>query len=230
NEFIDPSKTGDDMYVGSDIELARYIADELGVELRIVPLEFSAVLAGVSEGKYDMAISALAYKPDRAEAMNLSKGYYFAKESKGHGLLIRVEDKDNIRGVEDLADKTIVYQSGSLQELFVEEQVPAVKEKKQVSATTDGFLMVQENKADVCATMVKTAELYITANPTCGMMVVEGFKFHQDESTDGTRIGMPKGEDELTERINAIIDDVLASGIYEQWYEEYSAYAESLGL
>ena len=73
-EFIDSSKEGDEQYVGCDIELAKYIADKLGVELRIVPLEFAAVLSSVTEGKYDMAISALAYTPERAEAMNLSDG------------------------------------------------------------------------------------------------------------------------------------------------------------
>ena len=54
------------------------MAQKLGVELRIVPLEFSALLAGMSEGKYDMAISALAYSPERGENMNLSKGYYLS--------------------------------------------------------------------------------------------------------------------------------------------------------
>ena len=34
NEFIDSTKTGDEQYVGADIELARYIADKLGVELQ----------------------------------------------------------------------------------------------------------------------------------------------------------------------------------------------------
>ena len=66
-EFIDSSKSGDEQYVGMDIEIAKYIAEKLGVELRLVPLEFSAVLASVTEGKYDLAISALAYSPARAE-------------------------------------------------------------------------------------------------------------------------------------------------------------------
>jgi polar amino acid transport system substrate-binding protein len=86
NEFIDPTKSGDDKYVGSDIELAKYIGKNLGVDVKIVPLEFSAVLTGVTEGKYDMAISALAYTPVREEAMNLSKGYHFQKGQKGHGI------------------------------------------------------------------------------------------------------------------------------------------------
>ena len=54
--------------------------------------------------------------------------------------------------------------------------------------------------------------------------------FIEDESTQGTRIGMKKGEDELTEKINEIIDEVVESGQYEKWYEEYSEYAKSLGI
>lgn len=64
-EFIDPTKEGDEKYVGADIELAHHIADELGVECHIIPLDFTSVLSGVITGKYDMAISALAYTPER---------------------------------------------------------------------------------------------------------------------------------------------------------------------
>ena len=230
NEFIDPSKSGDEQYVGSDIELAKYIADKLGVELRIIPLEFSAVLSSITEGKYDLAISALAYKPDRAEAMNLSKGYYFSDSSTAHGLLIRAEDADVIKGPDDIAGKVIVAQSASLQEMYVEQQIPASKEFKRISAVTDGFLMVQEGKADACATATKTAQLYIDANPDCGLVLMDTFYFTVDEATSGTRIGIPLGEDELTDKVNEIIDEVVESGAYAQWYDEYGEYARELGL
>ena len=75
NEFIDTTKTGQDRYAGSDIQLANYIANELGVELRLKPMDFTTVLGSITSGKYDLAISALAYTPERAEAMNLSQGY-----------------------------------------------------------------------------------------------------------------------------------------------------------
>lgn len=230
NEFIDPSKEGDDRYVGADMELAHYIADALGVECRIIPLDFTAVLSSVTEGKYDMAISALAYTPARAEAMELSKGYYYDEETVWYGLLVREEDLDEIQSAEGLGDKVIVVQSGSLQEMFAQEQVPAYKEMKRVSATTDGFLMVQENKADACITAGATAELYLEANPDCGMAIVPDFRFVVDESTQGTRIGMKKGETELLEEVNRIIDQMTEEGLYEEWYEEYSQYAASLGI
>ena len=228
--FIDPSKDGNDKYVGSDIEFAKYIAEKLGVELKLVPLEFTAVLGSITEGKYDIAESALAYKPDRAEAMILSDGYYFSDDTVGYGLMIREEDKDAILSPEDVKDKVVVAQSGSLQEMFVNEQVPEYKEFKKVGATTDGFLMVQENKADVCVVDKSTAQLYIDANTNSGLMVVEEFKFYVDPSTSGTRVGIPKGEEELAAEINKIIAEVVASGIYEEWYQEAEVYAKSLGL
>ena len=232
NEFIDPTISGDDNIVGSDIELANYIADALGVELRLKPMDFTSVLGSMTTGKFDLAISALAYTPSRAETMNLSKGYYYGSEDpqKAYGILIRKEDADKIKTIEDLADKTVAAQNGSLQEMFVREQIPAYKQYNQVSSTNDAFLMVQTGRADAMAAALKMAELYLESNPECGLMILPDFYFTVDLETQGTRIGIPLGEDELTDRINEIIDVVLEKDLYNQWYEEYKEYARKLGL
>lgn len=230
NQFIDPTKTGNDQYVGSDVELSKYIAEKLGVKVKIVPLEFGAVLSSITEGKYDLAISGLAYTPARAEAMTMSKGYYFSKDTPGYGLLVRTADLETIKSADDLSDKTVVVQSGSLQELFANEQIPQMKELKRVSATTDGILMVQENKADAIVVAKSMGQLYIDANPTAGLRIVDGFEFKVDEQFDGTRIGITKGETDLETKINEIIDEVVKSGIYDKWYNEYTEYAKKLGL
>ena len=228
-EFIDSSKQGDEQYVGMDIEIAKYIAEKLGVELRLVPLEFSAVLASVTEGKYDLAISALAYSPARAESMNLSKGYRFDEnETSNYGFLVREEDADKYPTAESFADAVLVTQSGSVQEGFVKDQIPACKEFKVVSSMTDGFLMVKEGKADACACDINNGQLYADANG--GLAIANEFRFAIDESTQGTRVGIPLGETELTDFVNQCIDELLAEGKTNQWYEEYSEYARSLGL
>lgn len=229
NEFIDPSKQGDDKYVGSDIELARYIADQLGVECHIIPLEFDAVLTGITDGKYDLAISALAYTPARAEAMEMSVGYRFG-ETTQYGLLIREEDADNIKTPDDLADKVVVCQTGSLQELFATQQIPVMKELKRTSSSNDAYLTVQEGKADAAVVAKETSQLYIDANPEGKLMIVPDFAFEVDESTQGTRIGITKGETALLDKVNEILNELVASGQYDEWYEEYSEYARGLGL
>ena len=228
-EFIDPSKTGQDQYVGADMELAKKIAEKIGVELEIVPLEFTAVLSSVAEGKYDLAISALAYTPARAEAMTLSKGYHFSDNEYGYGLLIREEMKDQITGPDDLKDYVVITQSGSLQEAMVNSQVKEYKEFKRVSSMDDAFLAVKEGKADAAAVAVENANLFIANNPDAHMMVPD-FRFTLEKELDGTRIGIPLGETELEAVVNEVIDEVLAENLYEQWFEEASAYAKSLGI
>lgn len=232
NEFIDPGKTGDEQYVGSDIELAKYIAKELGVELRLKPMDFTSTLGSISSGKYDMAISALAYTPARAETMNLSKGYYFGDEDPqtAYGILIRKEDADKIKTIADLADKVIAAQNGSIQEQFVQEQIPKYKKYNRVSSTNDAFLMVEAGRADAMAAHLNMAELYLESNPDSNLMILPDFYFTVDPSTQGTRIGIPKGEDALTERVNEIIDKVVEQDLYNTWYNEYKEYAKTLGI
>ena len=229
-EFIDPSKEGQEQYVGADIEFAHLIAEKIGVEVEIVPLEFTAVVPSVSEGKYDIAISALAWTPARAEALEMSKGYYYSKTTTGYGLLIRNELADAIKGADDLADYVVITQSGSLQEAMVLDQIPASKEFKKVSSMNDAFLAVQEGKADAAAVSIPNAQLYIDNNPDCGMMIVPDFKFEMNEEYTGTRCGVMKGETEFMDLVNEVIDEMLESGIYEEWYKEYSEYAGTLGI
>lgn len=224
-EFIDPNQSGDAQYVGMDMELARYIAQKLEVELRIVPLEFSALLTGMSDGKYDMAISALAYSPARAENMSLSKGYYFG--TSDYGFLVRQGDEERYTSIASLEDAVVVTQSGSVQEALYREQVQRCRELKLVSSMTDGYLMVAEGKADVCICSTGSAQLYAEAN---GGLGISNFTFQVDESMQGTRVGMPVGADSLTEFVNGCIDELQAAGQLDAWYQAATEYAKSLGL
>ena len=225
-EFVDPSKTGDDQYVGVDIEIAKYIAEKIGVELRIVPLDFTAVLAGIADGKYDMAISAIAYSPSRAEAMRLSNVY--KPNSGGYGFLTRTEDVDKYSSVEDLKDAVVITQSGSVQESLYNQNVKACKEFKLVANMTDGYLAVAEGKADVCICSTESAQLYAEAN---GGLAIPDFRFEVDPNMNGTVVAMPlKGSESLLEVVNEAIAELNAQGKIDQWNEEYTAYAAQLGI
>ena len=225
-EFVDPSKTGDDQYVGVDIEIAKYIAEKIGVELRIVPLDFTAVLAGIADGKYDMAISAIAYSPSRAEAMRLSNVY--KPNSGGYGFLTRTEDVDKYSSVEDLKDAVVITQSGSVQESLYNQNVKACKEFKLVANMTDGYLAVAEGKADVCICSTESAQLYAEAN---GGLAIPDFRFEVDPNMNGTVVAMPlKDSESLLEVVNEAIAELNAQGKIDQWNEEYTAYATQLGI
>ena len=99
-EFIDPEQLGQKQYVGADMELARLIAEKMGVELEIVPMEFTQVLPALSENQCDLTLSAIAFTPSRASAYALSKGYYFPATSASTAFVIREEDQENITSLD----------------------------------------------------------------------------------------------------------------------------------
>ena len=227
-EFIDPSKTGDAQYVGIDIEIAKYIAQKIGVELKIVPLEFTAVQAGIADGKYDIALSAMAYSPSRAEAMNLSNVY--RDSDTGYGFLVREADKDKYTSIESLKDAVVVTQSGSVQEGLFNSDITTkgCKEFKRVSSMPDGYLAVKENKADVCIVDVNSANIYADTN---GGLATTSFRFEIDPNMNGTVAALPKkGTDSLMEIVNQCIKELKDSGKIAQWETYYTDYAKQLGV
>ena len=227
-EFIDPSKTGQDQFVGADVELAKLIARRMGVELEIVPMEFSRVLFAVADGECDLAISALAYTPSRAVMMTLSKGYYYSGTTVSSGMVIRTEDRDEITCIEDLSKRVIAAQSGSLQESQTAENVLAYKEFRRVSTMQEVYGLVQEGDADAATVDIETALAYIKNHPNCGLTLAENIQFDLEEQFEGDRIAGRKGELQLMYFVNGVIDEVLSSGQYMAWYDEYEQLATLL--
>jgi len=160
--------------------------------------------------------------------MEMSDGYYISEAGDGYGMLIREEDLAKYTDAASFAEAVLVAQSGSIQEMFINTQIPEYKELKLVSASTDGYLMVSEGKADAAAVAIETAKLYATANP--GVTVAEDFRFEEDGTTNSTRIGIPKGESELTEKVNEIIAKLMDEGKIIEWYNQYAEYASTLGI
>ena len=228
-EFIDPNKTGADQFQGVDIEIAKYIADKLGVELEIVAMDFTPLLVAMADGKYDMSLSAIAYSPVRAEAMNLSNVYYSA--GGGYGFICRSEDVDKYTSIASLEGATVITQSGSVQEYLYNDQIKdavKVKEFKLVDNMTTAYLAVSEGKADVCVCSLSSAELYADAN---GGLACPDFLLEVDPNMNGTVVALaPEGTDSLMEVINECIAELTAAGKIDEWNTEYKAYALKLGI
>ena len=224
-EFKDVTKTGDDMYVGSDMAMARYIAEKMGLQLEIKAMEFSAIQQAVNSGTIDCGISGFAYTAERAENYGTSILYNVQAEDEGHTLLVKKGEGANYDEAADFAGKKVLAQNASLQQSLVMEQLPADIKFQPVTTVTDGVLMIINDKADALAVSWDNGEMLIAAYPEIEMT---SWKF--DHLDDGNIILMKKGEDELVNAINEVLTEINESGIYEQWTEEAQALAESLGI
>ncbi len=221
-EYIDETKTGMDRFAGADMELARLIARRMGVELEIVPMEFTEVLSSVADGTYDLAISALSFTLGRAAVLEMSKGYFYGGEQASSGLIIRQEDTENIRSADDLAQMDIVAQSGSLQETMAADNIAFYRKFRRLSSAGDVYDAVMTGEADAGMVDIGIARVYIENHPDCGLTIVPDVSFSLQPQYTGDRVAAKKGEIELIYFVNGVIDEVVSSGQYEAWFDEYA--------
>ena len=212
-EFVDPTKTGQDMYVGFDVILANYIADELGLELVLMPMDFYACQTAVYAGIVDMSISGYSWTEDRAENANLS-AYYYAGDNENEQVLITLKANENLFDTaEKLAGQKIGAQNASLQQSLVEAQLPG---SELVLFTDIGTAVLQLKSGDFqfLAVAGGNADAIIAANPD---IALAGFNFYVDPKETGNVILLQKGADALTDIVNQILAE--SEQYWGTWYE-----------
>lgn len=227
-EFIDTTKTGQEQYMGADIELGKYIAEKLGVEFEIKAMDFTAVLSSVSLGNADVAISGFGWREDREESFELSHGYNKEGEASCHGFLIKKADASKYTTLEDLANATIAAQVSSLQEGYTKEQLPNAA-LQEVTTLDIGVMSLETGKVDALACTCELAKGYASANENLVKADAE-FDIAYDSIHDGNVVAVQKGQTELIDFINEIIDEVNEKGLYNQWNTEAKATAKELGI
>ena len=218
-EFVDPTKEGQDMYVGFDVSLSKFIAEELGLELVIMPMSFDACQTAVYAGTVDMSISGFSWTEEREQNYNMSD-YYHAGDNEDEQVLITLASNgDKFATAEGLKGAKIGAQNASLQQSLTTEQLP----DSELVIFTDigtGVLQLKNGDFDCIAVADGNADAIIASNPE---IALSGFKFFVDEKYTGNVILLQKGADELTDAVNNILSK--AEQYYDKWYEDAKATA-----
>ena len=201
--------------VGADIDFAKYIAEKLGVELVVQPMNFDAVLAAIGTGSADLAIAGLTYDEERTASMDFSNPYF---NDGNQVIVIRKEDAETIKTLADFKGKSVAAQNASLQQSLVTDQL---KESTLALITQidEGILLLKSKQADGIALAAVVAEPLVANNPD---LVICESPF--DYAPAGALVAVVKGEDELLAAINEVIAEVTGeNGLYVQWINNANA-------
>ena len=187
--------TRDNGIQGLDIEIARIIAEELGVELQIDDMDFKDLLTVLEAGECDMVIAALTPDEERKKSVDFSEIYYLAKQS----VVVRKADLDKYRTVEDFTGKTICAQSGSTQEDIAHEQF-AGAEVTTLAKMGSLILELQTGRVEAIVMELPVAEMYATINPELAVSTVA-----IADTVASNAIAVAKGNGGLLEHINKVL-------------------------
>ena len=216
-EFVDLSRDGDDQYVGFDVLLAKYIANELNMTLVIQPMSFDAVQAAVQTGKVDAGISGFSWTEERAKNYFITD-WYKAGDNETEQVIIVQKDKENqLKKAEDFAGMKVGAQGASLQKMFVEQQLPDDVELVLYENLNDAAAALMTGKIDALAVAYGNGEAFISANPDD--LAMSGFEFEVDDLYKNNVILVNKNDKKTGEAINKALAKFNEEGLSDEWYK-----------
>lgn len=202
---------------GFDMALAKYIADELGLELEIIPMDFDGTIMELSMGNVDMSLAGYSIEEDRKEVMDFSVVYYGGGQSL-------VTTKANAEKIVDLASAndpsvTVEAQVGSIQAALMAQNTPDANCIEMVKVT-DIIAELLSGKAQAAFIESVVAESYQKNYPE---LVIVCDVPHDSE---GSAAGIKKGNTALVDAVNAAIEKCISSGEFDKFVQEAKTLAE----
>ncbi|MYN12555.1 transporter substrate-binding domain-containing protein [Pusillimonas sp. TS35] len=202
------AKTG--QLEGFDIDVADMIARRLGVKAQFVKTEWSAILAGLGSGKFDVIVNQVGITPERERAFDFSIPYVASSPQ----LILRAKDDSGYKSFADLKGKTLGVSQGSNYEALAKSQ-PGVTVKsypgapEYLSDLVNGRVDAALNDVLMTAYLVKTSNVPIKGGAVVGEPQFNGIPFR-------------KGNPAFKQAIDKALEDAFADGefakISNKWF------------
>ncbi|AQQ53982.1 ABC transporter substrate-binding protein [Planococcus lenghuensis] len=204
------SRNAEGEFVGFDIELAEYIADELGRELEITDMKFDGLVGALQAGRVDMVLAGMNATEERKENVEFSTVYHNSGET-----FLTLPDA-GISSIEDLEGRTVAVQLGTMQQNTIEALVEEEGMDIEIKAIDDAGLMIQELMSG------RVDAAYLDTTAATGFIEEQGLAGFEDPTVEspGVAIAFPK-DSELVDDVNEILAEAEESGYLEELRNEW---------
>lgn len=194
--------------VGVDIAIAQEIAKELGKELIVKDVSFDFLINEIKSGKADFAAAGISITTERQKEVDFSIEYTISNQ------VVVVNKNSSINNFSDIANKKISVQLGTVADMYANEKYPnatIITQKKYLASAED----VKSGKADCIIMDELPAQELVKANPE--LKILDGVLFK-----DSYGMIVKKGNKELLETINKVLQRLIDENKIEEYILEYS--------
>ena len=198
---------------GFDIDLAKAIADELGVKPKYIEALSDNRIPFLKDGTADLILSTMTINAERDEEIDFSEPYFVAR-----GRILVKESDTSIKGVDDLDGKEVCTALGSTYADTLKEDAPRAK-RRLVDSYSECLELIQNGAVDA----VSTDDVILT-----GMII-------QDDSlklvgepltTEPYGAGIKEGDAAFQEFVTEVVQKFKQDGrwakSYEKWVGQYT--------
>ena len=200
SDFPPFSSASADMSIkGYDVDVAQQIADALGVKLNLVSVTGQNRIPYLNDKRVDILMS-VGYSKERAEVIDFAAAY------APYYIAVIGPAELKVAGKDDLADKTIAVNRGTLEDTSLTEAAPAsadIKRFDNYNAVIQAFISGQ-------------TQLMVVGNDVGAQVLArqEALKPEQKFQllTSPSHIGLNKNEERLKQSVNETVAKMLADG------------------
>lgn len=210
-EFYAIGEDGTPQLAGFDIALAQYIADYMGLELEIIPVDFDGVISELQTKSVDLGMAGLSPDPDRESVMDFSDIYY----TGGQSLVTTKENADKYNSFEAInnPDVTVGAQTASIQLDLAQTNSPDA-DIISLPKVTDIIAELVAGTMDAAYIETVVAESYQANYPD--LEIVMDVPYDQQ----GSAIGVCKDNEGLLAAVNEAIAAAIEDGSMDQFVAE----------
>lgn len=157
--------------IGLDVDLARALADAMGLELKLVETPFAELLTDLEAGKLDLVISSLTITPARNARVAFAGPYMIS----GSSLLARKDIIEDVKNISNLnsAERTWGALEGSTGEALIVEAFPLAKYVP-IEDQDAAIAQIGEGKIDGLIADLPSVSFQIARNPDLGLATMPG--------------------------------------------------------
>ncbi len=194
--------------VGVDVAIGKEIAKAMGKKLEVKDVAFDFVINEVKSGKADFGAAGMSITEERKKEIDFTIEYAVSDQ------VVVVRKDSNINTFDDIKNKTITVQLGTVADQYAEENfknAKLIKHKKYLSAAQD----VKSNKADCIIMDALPAKELVKENED--LRILDGILFQ-----DKYGMIVKKGNQELLDKINEVLQKLIDENKIEEYVIEYS--------
>ncbi len=208
-------KDGED-YIGFDMDLIREIARRMDVDVYIVNNRFDSIFTKLFNEEADLAISAISKTEQRDELVDFSIPYFYEYDVNRDVLLVKKDS--NIQGFQDLEDKELGVESGTIQSQLASISQGHFKYAISIYTLIDnGVQALANNEIDALLLEVQYAETILSVNDDLMKVDLENCF---DSCNYGYVIAFPQNSAYI-EEVNTIIQELIDEGYIDELKEKW---------
>lgn len=199
-----------DELVGYDVEVAKAIAEKLGVKATFVEGEWDGLFAGMDAGRYDIVVNGVDITEERAQKYNFTEPYAYNRTA-----IIVKDDNDDIQSFEDLNGK---HTANTISSTYAELAEKYGADVTGVDDLNQTFELLLSGRIDATLNAELTYYDYMKAHPDAKIKIAA-------LTDDASEVAIPlrKGaaSDNLRAAINQALDELRADGTLSELSVKY---------